>query len=496
MPPQLKWYDSLGVELSAAFSIVADPGAAGTAVTLQLINNKDGTGAATATNIRVKGLFRDVGETRWLASGHEMGDNYYVEAKISAGINKTVRTTDYVPLGPGAYLDIPNLGNDEGVEIDVRLNPPAEALDDQAEIAFRVETRQFEPSVGGLTEAAGDGIYLGLDNERMTYWITAGDATEDATPDMDVLYPDLVWISEGQIYGKGNGSVTLSTVSAGNERWAFLTGKNDGTVAVVYGTEVTAPATESDKPALPAGSVKLCEVLIDDGGVINDTDITNDWGDSLGFFGFTSSGLTATLGSGLAHVSNGFVIHRGKESVSLTASSTNYIFINSAGAFEITTDGSKPTNNPRALLIYEATTDGSGVTALVDRRVFTGRMRVIRFEWLGTLSTGDFRYATLPRLADSQIQPIISVVASIGTNAGTSGNTTFDVDVEDGSWATIFTDASLRPTIAWDDSPPVDLAAIPSVYQIPAGARVRAEVDGLPSGGTPTDAALELLVFI
>jgi hypothetical protein len=268
------------------------------------------------------------------------------------------------------------------------------------------------------------------------------------------------------------------------------------------GTEVNAPATDADKPAIPEDHIALAYVLVDDTGTINDADITDLR--SLGLYAFTSSAAIATIGYGPhALIDDSLLTNQREQNVTLTASSDNWIWLTRSGTLVATTTATPP--EPTALLIHEATVDGvPDVTATTDRRRFIGYVPLtIFFDWQGSLSTGDYRYAVIPPHVDAIVLPINGVAFSIETNAtgGTpSGDSRADVEYWNGSaWASIFDTAEDRPIIGNAEGDQiVDRAAVPAVFEIPAGSMIRANIAALPTGQSsgPDDATLTLQLGI
>jgi len=73
------------------------------------------------------------------------------------------------------------------------------------------------------------------------------------------------------------------------------------------------------------------------------------------------TGLNVDIASGTCFV-NGFqIVSDGTQVEALSASSTNYVYLNDDGTFTVNTSGTQPANT---LFLGTATTDGSGVTAV------------------------------------------------------------------------------------------------------------------------------------
>lgn len=497
--PSPKFYDNADVELTAALSFAdVSPGTPSTAQEVRLINNLGGTGADPLTNSRIIPLVRDVGETDFVSGGKEYADRFYVEIRVIGGRNMTPANTPWTPLGAGRFFPLESIANDAGIYFEVRINPPANANVSNFEVTFAVEQSPAEFLQLGISESGADGIYHGLGDVGSNEHVIANDVVENSGgADNQVEHGDQVWIGDGEVWTLLDGLTTLAASAAGNERFDLLSLKPDGTLEVTTGTEVTAPATDpEDKPTLPTGNLALAFVLVDDTGTIQDADIENVW--THGLLGAVGSSLNLNVGGGRAVVDNSLIHLQTMTPVPLVANDTNWVWLLRSGGFSVTQTATPPED--RALLLYEATTDASSVTALVDRRhLIGGDLYVLAFHWEGTVVVNAERYHVLPSFRTARLLPIGPAVASVGAiGDGTGGQLRFDIEVDDGGFATLFAVGTHPPEIAFNASPLTDFDAIPEVWTIPAHARIRAKPTTLPTGaGTdPSDATLLLLVVL
>jgi hypothetical protein len=161
----------------------------------------------------------------------------------------------------------------------------------------------------------------------------------------------------------------------------------------------------------------------------------------------------------------------------------------------VTTTAAAP--SPGSLLLWEIATDGSGITATVDCRRFIGP-EAHRFSFrLGSTLVGDAVSAhdVNHAGADLYLDPERSVTVALddfGSSAA-SGETRLDVQTSaaGGAWASgsIYAGDDDMPDVAWDATDPVVTEGYPDVLVIPRGARIRARVDGIPTGGTAPSGA-------
>lgn len=489
----MKWYDNLNAEIVApvAFGTIS-PGTPSTPVELRLINNLGSTGSDPLTNAHVLLLARDTGETSFVSGGKEYVDRFYLEIRIVGGYQSSPQTTTWFPMGSGRFFSIPEILNDEGIRFEIRVNPPADADPANPEVIFRAVQSPSEFLQVGISESGPDGIYHGLGDAGASEHILANDVLENGVPDQNVQTGLQVWVAAGDVYTKTDGLVNLAVSAAGNERYDLLSLKPDGTVETTTGTEVTAPVTNDDKPAIPAGNLPLAYVKVDDAGPISDSEIEQAY--LRGYFGANGNGLNLEVGEGTAIVDNALVLRQTLSVLPLTPSTTNYVWMLRVGTFSVTTTATPPEN--RALLLFEATTDGSSVTALVDRRVLIGGELVeFLFHWDGTVTVNEERAHFNPSPRKARILPLGGVLAScLDIGDRTTGQLRFQVEVDDGGFANIFTTNERPPEMAFDASPPVDVGGVPEVWEIPPHSRIKAEPSTIPTTGGTTDPSDAVLI--
>lgn len=499
-----KWYDDSDVLISGAITLAEQPGTPGTDSIVQLINDKDGSVADDLVNARITGLFRDAGAAQYVKEGHEWADRHYLEIRIAAGgWNNTLTLGSYVKLGSNRSLLLPSIIKDQGIKFDVRINAPADALEDDVEVSLRVEFSTATEIGDGATESRHGGIYSGVGDSDVLLIVAASDTVQDpGGPDRDVQVQDLRWISAGAVYAKEQHLITIPNAATDKERYDLLSAAADGTtVTKTAGSEVTGPLVESDKPAIPTGDIALCYVTaLDSGAQVNvlDADIENVWEHS--FYGFASSGLVATIGRGPAAISdNSLLTNQQLQLVTLTASETNRIWLLRTGGLQATITAVAP--SARAELLWEAVTDGSSVTSTVDRRRFIGtRYDYMRFDWIGDLAvSGSERYALFSSQQDGWIDPVNGVSATIGVLGGgeTADSVDFEVKVEiSGTLTTIFPAGFPGPGIEWDDTAPFESVVNPGKFLIPAGAKVEASITGVTATDVPVGASLIIRIAV
>lgn len=497
MPADPAWYDSVGVALgTAAPQIAGSAGAPGTALQLQLWNDKDESGADPFPASQLFGYARLTTSGQPLVTGAPLVDRRMVEVRITGGLGgKSVPAGAWTPLGTGSYLAIPSLSSGEGVSLEFRLYGPGDAQGANVYLVTALFTSPSSPIGPGIPEIIGNGIYLGIGDPLTSSVLFGEDVVENpAGADGQVQIGTFVWLASGVVrtYHAALSSIAASTT--GMNRYVLVSLDDDGTITLTDGDEVAGALTDDDRPDTPAGEIPVAYIQRDDGASIVDADITNIY--TVSSFHLSHSGLSVTVGPGRALVDNALIHTQSSQSVTLTALSTNSLWLLRDGQLSITTTGLPPTGT-RPLLLAEYVTDASTVTAFHDRRRFIGfRLHTLRLEWPGTLVTGQFRYAINPSDRPVYFLPIRGLRASISSPGTGSGSTRWQVQMDatyDDTWSDL-TAVDHAPEIDVASTDMRDIDAIPAEHAVPAGARIRAQIDAIPSGADSEDGVLEILL--
>lgn len=509
--PVLRWYEADDSALAGTITLPHTAGIPTTAEQRNLWNDKGGgVGADDANELRIFALAREAGTSDPFTVDVDVAANGWIEARaVGQGGpgDPPMQTTGWTPIGKGRYLHLRVLPSDGKREIEIRLNVPAGAGTGTAgrEILVRaiagsaaVALEQGHHATGGfgIVHGVGDGNYSAL--------LEGGTLTATGTPDDEVHLDATVWIAKGvprcllssdiTINGTDGAAAALTT---GKSYWCALTLAVDGTVTQTKSAQATSPISVAARPALPEGEPLLGYVEREYDATIETGDIYQDER-VYGWFKFASSGLAATLGAGWAVIDDRLIVLDKVTSITaLTASDDNYVYLNPDGSAEVNLTG-VPTED-RALLLYIATTDGSGVTALKDLRPWTGRpIQRVSLRKSGTLAASDKVYAVWASNRHGYLLPLYGVVLALGDDGGTSGSTKADVEQSDagGTFTTLFTSSGTndqRPDVAYNSTTATDTGARPEVFKIEPHARLRSNIIQVP-GTASADQDLALLV--
>jgi hypothetical protein len=509
--PNLQWYDDADVLITAQETLpTATPGTPTAETEYRLFNNKDAAGADTATNRWLEVLERQPGETPFLGSSRELTDRHWMRVRILGGLGglNLAQGAEF-NVGAGVSFPLPDLANGQGVRLGISVDATADAQTAQTEVTFRVAKRQALPVPAGLSDSAGDGVAVGLFDGRVTGLVSGGLVEEDpGGAGDDVMVRAYEHIGAGiyrvtldelhQLDGDDGSAVALAS---GEEYFALVYIDVDGDVQILKSDKGSSPLDPSEEPAVPADGTALAMVTRQFDAIIDDADID----DRRDFWaaGFESAALTATIGPTRGLVDDARTRTSTPENASLTASETNRIYRVRDGSLAVDIAGTRP--EPRALDLWEAVTDGSGVTALTDLRPIYGmgfRVVPVVLRFQGTLAGGQQVMVPFPVNRDAQVLPLFGVQAWLDdVGAGTGGATVFNVEASaDGAaYATLFTSSGSddrRPTVAFDATV-LRSTGLPEVTQIQRFSRLRASVAAVPSGGAaPGGATVVVLLAV
>lgn len=504
--PTLQWYETDGTTVAGLDTYTPTAGTPTAAQTTRIYNDNGGAASSDdATELRVTCVSRDAGDPNFEAE-HALAAGGYIECRAvgSGGTGVVAQTTEWTPVGKGRYLYLSDLPSNCYRTIETRVNAPAGYGTVDVEVLLRAVAAS--PSVAledGHHESGAVGVCHGVGDGRFGALLEGGTLTATGSPDDDVHYDLTTWIAAGVPWTLVPGLVTLdnldsaaAALASGESYWCALTLASDGTITQTKSVKGTSPLAVSARPTLPTGEPLL-------GYVEREFDATIETGDIYqedrvyGWFAQTSSGasLAVTIAGGWAVLDNRLAIFTGSTIVTCAASDTNYVYLNPEGTFGVNVTGVRPTD--RSLLLWEFTTDGTGVTASVDRRVLVGRrLIVMTFEKSGTITATDTVYSSWPSGSAGYILPIRGIVMALGGPGLVSASTIADVDqAVTTTFTTVFTSqgtSDQRPTLAFGATNYSDAGARPEVYRIEPWSRWRATADAV-TGTAPTDLTVHVI---
>lgn len=508
--PVLAWYEDDDSALAATLTFSPTNGTATAGQPVHLWNDKGGAATADeATGVLITALSRDDGSADGYSFDDDAAAGGWIEAKVisQGGTNPPdTQATGWVPIGKNRSLSVRDIPSDGYHEIEVRMNVPAGVGVQAKEVLIRATYGGIAtPLADGFWSVGLQGVLTQLGDPDATVLVSGGVVTPNAPADDEVDVSTWHAIHAGVPVCDVTSAVTLNQTAAdgalgsGEYYWAVLSAKADGSITTTKGNALTAPQDPDERPDCPAGEIILADVAVDydaGGGAIGAADIYTD---RVAYgclnLSYSAASLEVTVSPGKALVYGNLVNRTTGYDVTLDASDTSYLWLTPSGAVEATLTEVAATDG--ALLIWEATTDGTGVTAVVDRRKWASKGRTVELGVSGNLSGAlATLHANLPTGNGWYIRPVRGVEVSVGTTGDTSGATTVDVEVSEagGAWTSLYPSAGtvdLRPSIAYNASNPYTTGQLETMT-IQPGSRVRAVVDAIPGGTASAGLAVTL----
>lgn len=497
--PDIQFYDSTDsvIVTDVAFS-GAIPGVPTSPEELHVWNDIGGVVSAdTATDVILYVLGRFPGGGSFVADGIELLDQRSVEIRVIGYQGNAVGSvTGWTPVGSGRGFPMSDIPFDSAIEIEVRVNAPASATEQDVEIALRVETSTFEPLEVGNFIGIGNGIALhNGDFGRIELYEVSDVVENPGGVDNQVQLPDLFWWVNGnpagsisQLLAFSNQDAAPSALLAGEEYWALVSVGSQ--VNVTKGFKGAAPLADSARPAIPTtGGVEedvVAWIRVPFSALIDNSLIENEW--TKDNFGWTSNGLTFFIHPGIGLVDNSYVRHTSKFQVTLPASAISTIWMTHTGQLAV---GSIPPS-PRDMKLFEVVTDLSVVTGVTDFRQFLKEFTVeldmaqqSSSSAVNRLDLDDQATWTNPYNRQVNLRREITAVVHDAGSLLTGGSYIWEIEVFDnaGTWTTLFTSSGSsdrRPQIPWDEW--VDRDAFPEVASIGPYQTIRARLVQLPTG--------------
>ncbi len=481
-------------ELAFPEPIVA--GLTGDVWTFELWNGKGDAAAEDAWGIELHLSERAIGSSAW-GTGY-LTDSRAIEFRVvewlGAATGPTV-PTPWTAAGTGRpYRGVGTLTGDGGARIESRAIPTAPDYD-SVELRLRVRYNEARtPLVEGWHESGNRGVIFGLGDGAATFLVSGGIVTAQGPASASVDISETGGVVEGLPVLALAGAFEIDDeasdgpVPASGAHWKALYLGETGIEAVAGVLSAASPAGIELRPPLPEGFIAYVHKA--EGAVVEAGDIYQDER-LLGRFALEVSALEATLHPGSAFVADNRVTYNQTRTFILPDTEADVrIFLTSAGLVFVATDGIPPED--RALLLYSMESDGAGVVSgsLVDwRSDGSPRAREISLALGGGLVVDQAAVATLPH--GLLVEAVTFSISNPG--AGTAGSTVADLELWDGAaWVSLFAgDTGRRPTIPFGEEEPT--SAIPDTRVLPPGARIRARIAGLPTGGAAPNGC-ELLV--
>lgn len=505
-PPNPEIYADGGGALLGSFSFATvAAGLTSDPVAFELWNDKGGGTADTMEGVSLNFLSSPLGLEQWTAT-HRSLVEYWIEVRaVGVEGDASPYVSSWEPVGVGRPFLMPPIPADSARLLETRISVPIGASSETQSYLLSPDYARLSLAVArGLFNLGGQGIDNGLGDGTRTYIAEGGALSAAVVPDDTVHVTDVVVVYEGAPVVELEHDETLSgdaadgALIAGEDYWAALSVGPAG-IVVTKGNGGVSPQPTTARPAPPLGheATLLGYVRREFDGTIEAEDVYTD-GLALGNFAFGGTGLTRTVGAGVAIVDDRIVRYESSRQAPIPADTDPFaVWIPPAGDPVINED-TRP--DARALILYSGASDSDEVTELRDERRVLGRLDPVRFVFSGAaVAVNDARYATWPIGRRSYLSlpaPVMLTLHDVG--AGTGGRLAFEVEYWDGAaWTSLFTSSGTedrRPAIGFPVTDRVSTAAVPEVRTFSGYTQLRARCIEIPTGGA-APINVEVLLF-
>jgi len=362
--------------------------------------------------------------------------------------------TAFTSIGSDAILRFPELLADTWRQVEIRFRVPSYATTLPYTFFFQIHTGERAFALGGVQGIDTErGVLHGFRDHRNHFFTSGGQVTASAIPD------DFINIARGRMVFNGayqgwedtteqiddfDGDVAPVQLAIGESYWLMVSRDYDGltsSVDLVKGLLGSPPV----KPALPDPLNFLwtayAQIHYNAGGppAIDDADIemTENW---RHFYHRQLGGLDIILYGGDAVFANSWVAVGGPENLTLTANTTNRVWLNKDGSYLITTGTSPLPPEQTSDLLYEFVTDPTQITSVLDGRNFQGQVRSLILRGPCPVVVGIID----DHLRFDQEFYLYNVAVQLDDNPGAGTDSVFDIEIDGVS---VFPDVGLRPAI-------------------------------------------------
>jgi len=422
----------------------------------------------------------------WVSAGVPPLDEMWARVRIIDQVTtdapaQQLEVTDWTAIGAWRGLHIATLLAGGIRTGEILMRPPASAP--ELAWSWRLAVIAAEHSQA-VPPGARPGILIGLGDAGHSAAVRGLAVTPSDTPDDQVHVAAGHYVHRGRLLGVVTTALTLDQADAAaealeaGEAYIAVVSAGAAGLTLTKGSRAIAPR----RPATPAWEVSLAavEVRYSAGDtVVEGTDLT----DLLvydRYFAEPGTGLELRLHAGQAVGGGTLRYHSTIQTVAVAASSTRYLWQRASGAAELT--AGDPPETTALGPWWKVTTDGAGVTELVDLRHFGPDTVVLHLRGDLPGSPGEI----VTQLVGHDGLVIDQVLYRLSDNGGGSaGQTQLDLEIDGATAYTSFATDDQRPAWAFDASSLEVGDAIHEVTELRQGLVVRLLSIEHPTDGTP-----------
>lgn len=292
----------------------------------------------------------------------------WIQGRVVTGAlgDASEQSTDWHTIGGASRLDLDTIAADGGRRIEFRLTVPSFGID-PASYNFYLEIFSDEPSNQGsatLDIANFRGVITRVGDYSFSGLWSGGDVS--ASDSNDVTVSDVEVIISGVIGASLEATETFDdtasdgATSTGGSYLSLIAVDGSG-INVIKGGKGASPRSIDDRPAVPVGVVPLAWIEKRNADAIHSGDVVDARVHHMLELAVDPASLTASLSPGQALVGDRIVRLPVALPVALPESSTVLLCLHPDRSLTLSTDR-------QGLPLWQVTTDGSGVTGLVDVR--------------------------------------------------------------------------------------------------------------------------------
>jgi len=504
-----------GSALADPIVVSLGPGDTSATYSRQVWNDKAGAeGADTAAGLRIVLEAYNAVLGSWVRRGMPILDELWCSLRITSVTNTGDATfgpysTGTKRIGANCEFETPDLPANCAFNVALSVFGPATI--DTTAIELRLVAVDAENSKGlaDKTGLLGSGILPGWRDAALRKIVTGFRVTASGTASVSVSagIVDFDGVRACGIVSShtlNQNDSAAAALALGQSYKVTISVDASGVVTATKGTKAVSPTA----PAVPTDEIFVAYVTVDyQGGgtsVIDQADVDDASAVHCDYDVLAGAGLTVEIhsGSGVSTTSH-YQFHGVVNVLSLAASDTSYIWRRPDGTFEDELLGVAPEDGSE--LLAEVDTDGSGVTAIRDRRVYltaplTDYMIALRKSGAINATATYCDWSALPFDAE-----LVDVTLEVG-DKGTSASGSFQVDVNtipagtsstSGTRTTIYTSQGTEnhlPTVAYNAAVARDVSYFHEVRRFSAGTRFSFDVDAVP--GTISVNPTDLYVYL
>lgn len=385
MPPHVALFDEAGDEIDELNPIVitVEGGEESDGEIIDVINDRDDAfvDTTTAQDVRLK-LIASIAGAPYVDSGTALLDERWprvrILGKIVDGVVTTEGASDTRPFGVNATLPVGDMAPQNGWRLELKLVPPGGRTAEAVKLGIVVDDDASSAPLAFRTAlATGSGVVPADRIEGLRAFLRGSDVTADDSDTITVaggamVYEGLITTFPGEVVVFDLEDGEAVDLGVGESYLVTLSRQSDGDLVVTKGPKDEALVY----PDVPTGEVFVERLTVTsaDGVAVTVSAASFTGGRVYAeYHARAGAGLTVIVSAGAGVTSpsdhDQFLSH--EITVGIAATATSRIWRLADGSLIDTLTDVPPEFG--ADLLWLVTTDGAGVTDIVDARVFTHR---------------------------------------------------------------------------------------------------------------------------